>query len=182
MKFLAVLLSVLTSLQAAAEPSGLVRKLMNTETTMFEMGLLRIERMLSASSDLKDYSVSYDWKRNQIHISNFMFSSEQAEVFCGEGAELKCIDYFKRKLKNETRTLCRLSKKGECLFGVGFRFASRGFLRENFYDGKNSNDATRLIDDITVASIYYYGDTYIVDCEKFIKSEEVKCSSKRVNK
>jgi hypothetical protein len=183
MKILAVLLSVLTSLQVAAEPSGLVRKLMKTEATMFELGLLRLERRLQRDDRLKKYHVSYDWKTNQIHISRLIlvasFSKEgnQIEKFCTEGRELNCIAHLKDKLANETALLCTVTD-GKCLFGVSMHFGREGFTEANFYNGKNDKDAVSQIDDISVAKISFYGRTYIVHCEKYIKSEEVKCSSK----
>lgn len=186
MRALIALCLVLVTVQVSAEPSGLVRKLMENGTTMFEMGLLRVEMMLNQHEELKNYSVHYEWDTNQIKISRALISltsRRQADVFCTEGKELKCIDYVKKKLTQETRSLCWM-QDGKCVLGSGvsYYFVPRGFSRKNFYDGKPSEVAMYPLDDMTVTSIKYFGDTYIVDCEKFIKSEKVKCSSEKAKK
>lgn len=187
MKFLAVLFCILTSLQAAAEPSGLVRKLMNTEATMFDLGMLRLDRELKISKNLKLYFASYEWDTNQIHITRLILGGrhssegEEIEASCSEGEELGCIAFIKKKLTNETEGLCILNK-GKCLFGVSRHFAHRGFKRDKFYSGKDSDEAVLPIDDITVAKITFFGNVYFIECEKYIKQDEVKCSSKRTDK
>ena len=162
-----------------AEPSLLVSKLMETPVTMFELGIIKVDRQLERNDSTSDYRISYLWQENKFLVSKVIFKRE------GCKDALTCINSVKQELRADTEFLCWTSAESESkcdLYNIMSGFGRTQFQTANFYKGKDSSEAAselKYITDIKLIRFFNYQEkTLKIECLKRLTDDDIKCSNK----
>lgn len=170
--------SLALSFGAAAEPSGLVNKLMNTQVSLFSYGLEKLKDDVRGRIKKEGWysSVQYNWDANRITINITSFNSEN---FCSN--DITCLNLVKTTMQDLTRFWCLTSKNSsescDTLDLVTGKFQITGYEEKSFYANKNSGAAIKDIKNIVDITGTLYGEKKNYVCTKRYVEKEFLCGA-----
>jgi hypothetical protein len=123
-----------------ADPSPLVSKLMNTPASMFDVGMIRLQRELDTHPLYKGYRVRYDWDKNIFRIEKVY----DQPIGCSTKKE--CSEKIKFEVEAFSGYWCQSeSKKNyDCeMRNPASYFSHEGYSERKFYDNQSSEEAVK---------------------------------------
>ena len=159
---------------ANADPSGLILKLMNTQVTMFSYGMDKLDIFVKGQVP-KNWSgwADYNWDSNQINITMRKFGNSQCIN------EIDCLAEVKKELSEVTEIWCITNEESNIKCGefdlITPHFNSNGFATRNFYDGKNSSDATKEIKNFVNIKATLTKNKINYNCTKKLIEKNIYC-------
>ncbi len=122
-----------------AEPTPLVSKLMDTPASMFDVGMIKIQKKLDGFAP--GYSISYSWEKNRFEINKYFFDFNN-DIECK--TEKSCKDLVKTKNEADMKyVLCHEVDKKCNIVNIASEFGHEGYSTKDFYNNKSSNEAVR---------------------------------------
>lgn len=173
-EWLVISIVVFFSVPSFADPSGLLRKMMETQISMFSYGIdkLNAEVKSHVNNDGWFGSVSYDWDSNQIYINY----SNYTDKICA--SESECFDVIKKIDASKFKYWC-LSRNddGKCdiLDVATDSFTPRGYAIRNFYDGKSSEVAITDVRNFIIIKGLVYKNKKKYTCTRKYISQNMMC-------
>lgn len=175
------LISVLfASTGALAEPSQLVRKLMNSEISRFEFGIYRLETALNQYLRHRESifgSVTYDWASNTLAIKMIRVPR------CKTNED--CVEAGRELIQGFVDVYCSTSEKSRAQCDerddLAVYFAPMGFDVPNFHNGKSAADAAADIRHMVElqASLFSSTERRWIDCSRKYTSRDTFCSPRK---
>lgn len=159
-----------------ADPTPLVAKLMDTPASMFDIGMIKIQKKLDTHAP--GYSVSYNWEKNRFEISRH-FLERRKEVECK--TEKSCKDLVKAKNEADTDVLLCYTVDKKCnILNIASEFNHEGYSTKDFYNNKSSDEAVRELHNlfyvITILFKTFNGTYKKITCERAITEKSAMCT------
>lgn len=159
-----------------AEPTPLVSKLMDTPASMFDIGMIKIQKQLDIHAP--GYGVSYSWEKNRFEINKYFFDFDKA-IECK--TEKSCKDLVKAKNEADTKNVLCFEVDKKCnIINIASEFSHAGYMTKNFYNNKSSDEAVKELHNlfyvITILFKTFNGTSKKITCERAITEVSAMCT------
>lgn len=176
LRCLSAFLFIAVTTFAIAEPTPLVTRLMDTPASMFDIGMIKVQKQLDSLG--KGYTVSYSWEKNKFLVQKYFLEFSNDRLDCK--TEASCKEFLKLMTEKETESLCIPIDDSCSLINIASEFSHSGYSTKNFYNGKNDTDSVQEL-----RNLFYVGTTLIkkfngvskkITCERAITEVRAMCS------
>jgi hypothetical protein len=177
-----IIFSFVHATGAHAEPSSLVRKLMNSDLSRFEFGIFRLEKDLDRYLNLKHSdtifgSVAYVWSSNTIAVN-----MTRVRPRCATSEE--CAALGRELLQEFVDIYCSTSERSaiQCdeREDLSRIFAPIGFEVPNFHNGRSAADAVIDIKHtVELRAMLLSTGGGFIECVRKYTGRETYCSPRK---
>ncbi len=176
LRYLTIFLVIIFTPYTMAEPTPLVAKLMETPASMFDVGLIKVQRQLDSNG--KGYTVSYNWEKNKFIVQKYFYDFANDKLDCR--TETSCIEFLKYITEKETEFLCIPIDDNCSLINIASEFSHSGYSTKNFYSGKNDAESIQELRNLfyinTSLIKKFNGVSKRITCERAITDVRAMCS------
>lgn len=174
LRFLFFLLSIAFCVNSYSEPTPLVRMLMDTPASMFDLGMLRVQKYLDSRQEFKGYYVSFEWDKNRFLIHTTLTDDNLCRT------ENDCKNFLRKRIERDFKSFCFPADKECRIWSIVSEFSHIGYTTKNFYEDKSDNDAVKELRHIFLLRIdiikEFAGKDKIISCEKSLSGSETFCT------
>lgn len=165
--------------QCFAEPSPLVARFMSEPVNLFDLGLYRTDLAMDRAAEALGASMGsakYSWAKNEIRLV-VLYIANQASALCSTNQS--CKNACEAKLKElGGRFYIPYGNRGEAADLFTGKFTHLGYSVSNFYRGKDSEEAAKMLLDITTIDVgIYSASNENVFCSRDLKGGRISFST-----